>query len=69
MSGELSAEAERAIELEERAHRIRLAMFRTPGLVERLQEGYEASERGEVVSLEEVDRELDRLDAEEAAPG
>lgn len=62
MTGEPSEEARRAITLEERAHQIRLAMYRTPGLLERLQEGYEASERGEVMTLEELDQELAKLD-------
>ena len=62
MSGDLSPEAERAIRLEERAHQLRLAMLRTPGLLERLEEGRAAAERGEVVTLEELDRELADLD-------
>ena len=62
MSGDLSPDAERAIWLEERAHRLRLAMLRTPGLLERLRDGREAAERGEVVTLEELDRELVELD-------
>ncbi len=64
MSGELSAEAWHQIALEERAHQLRLAMYRTPGFLERLSEGYEAAERGDVVSLDEVEREIARLDAE-----
>lgn len=62
---DLSPEVERQIKMEERAHEIRMAMYRTPGLLGRLQEGHEASERGDVVPLDEVERELDRLDASE----
>lgn len=62
MSDDLSAEAQRAIQLEERAHRLRLAMLRTPGLLDRLREGRAAAERGEAVTLEELDRELARPD-------
>ncbi len=62
MSAGLSPDAERAIQLEERAHRLRLAMLRTPGLLERLEEGRQAAERGEVVTLDELDRELAETD-------
>jgi hypothetical protein len=62
MSGELSAEAREAIVLQQRANEILIEMYSTPGLLVRLQQGYEASERGEVVSLEEFEREIDRLD-------
>jgi len=63
----LPDDAQETIRLEERAHAIRMAMYRTPGLLDRLRAGYEASERGDVVTLEEVERELDRLDEEDAA--
>ncbi len=62
MTSERPTDVERAIELEERAHRLRLAMLRTPGLLDRLQVGREAAERGEVVTLEELDRELAAMD-------
>ena len=55
---DVSPEAERQMQLEQRAHNIRMAMYRTPGLLERLDAGYEASERGDSVPIEELDREL-----------
>lgn len=51
-------ETERGIALEQRAHELRLMMYRTPGLLGRLDDGYAAAERGEVVTLAEVDRRL-----------
>ncbi len=62
MNDELPTDVERPIELEERAHRLRLTMRRTPGLLDRLQAGREAAERGEVVTLEELDRALAAMD-------
>jgi hypothetical protein len=62
VSTEVPADIEQAIQLEERAHRLRLVMFRTPGLLDRLQAGYEASERGEVLGLLDLDHELAKLD-------
>ena len=67
MSGELSAEAQRAIALQRRASEIVVEMYSTPGLLDRLQRGYEASERGEVFALDEFEREIDRLDKAQSA--
>jgi len=58
LKAKVSPEARRAIELERRAHRIRMDILRRPGLLERLREGREAIERGEGMTLEELDREL-----------
>lgn len=62
MKAELSAEAKRVIELEERTHGIRMDILWRPGLLERLREGRAAIERGEGMTLEEFERELARLD-------
>jgi hypothetical protein len=62
MKTELSPEARLIIEREERAHRIRMDILSRPGLLERLRAGREACERGEVMTLEQLQRELDKLD-------
>jgi hypothetical protein len=62
MKAEVSPEARRVIEREERAHRIRMDILSRPGLLERLRAGREACERGEVMTLEELQRELDKPD-------
>jgi hypothetical protein len=58
----VSPEARQIIEREERAHRIRMDLLSRPGLLERLQAGREACERGEVMTLEQLETELDKLD-------
>ena len=45
MSGELTPEAERELKLEERAERLRAAMYRVPGLLDRLSVGRDAAKR------------------------
>jgi len=47
-----------AIVLEERAHRLRMALLRDEEFMSGVRQGYEAAERGDVVPLEELDREL-----------
>jgi len=58
----VSLEAQRLIEREERAHRIRMDILSRPGLLERLQAGREACERGKGLALEQLDDELAKLD-------
>lgn len=67
MAGKLSAADQQTIALQRRANEILIEMYSTPGLLDRLQQGYEASERGEVVSLDEFEREIDRLDQADTA--
>lgn len=52
---ELSAELERARTLEERAHRIRMAVLRDEAFMAGLIEGYEQSQRGETISQADLD--------------
>ncbi len=62
MSGDVSPEARRVMDTEEQAHRIRMDILSRPGLLERLRAGREAIERGEGITLEDLDRELAKLD-------
>ena len=62
MSGQVSPDAQRLMEAEERAHRIRMDLLSRPGLLERLRAGREAIERGEGMTPEEFDRELSKPD-------
>jgi hypothetical protein len=50
------------MDTEEQAHRIRMDILSHPGLLERLRAGREAIERGEGITLEDLDRELAKLD-------
>ena len=62
MNADVSPEARRVTETEERADRIRKDILSVPGLLERLRAGREAIERGEGATLEDFDRELVGLD-------
>jgi len=55
---EKSHDVASAIVLEERAHRLRMAMLQDKEFMAGVREGYEAAERGDVIPLEELDREL-----------
>lgn len=59
MSPHTSAEAERAIELEQRAHELRVEMHRTPGLIVELRQGLEELDSGRSYTIAELDQELD----------
>jgi hypothetical protein len=52
------SESERAVALDARATELRKLMYRTPGLLARLDAGREAAERGEWVTLREIDARL-----------
>ncbi len=54
-----SMDLDLAIELEERAHRLRMAILNDREFMAGVLEGYEAAQRGETISLEELDREFD----------
>ncbi len=58
MTEQLAEELEYAKKLEERAHRLRMAMLNDPEFMADIQAGYEAEQRGETISLEDLDREL-----------
>lgn len=58
MAQQLSEELEYAKKLEERAHRLRMVMLSDPEFMAAIQAGYEAAQRGETVSLDDLDREL-----------
>lgn len=69
MNGEVSPEAKRIMEAEQRAHeaevrahRIRMDLLSRPGLLERLHAARESVERGEGMTLEELEAELARLE-------
>lgn len=57
MSEALSAAARRAIELEERAHALRVKLLRTPGLVEDLERGLQDVGEARTYMLGELDRD------------
>jgi hypothetical protein len=62
MASDVSPEAAYVMDLEERAHRIRMDILSRPGLLERLRAAREACERGEGISLAELERQLSELD-------
>lgn len=49
---------EQELQLLDRTHALTRMMLSTPGLIERVQAGSETAERGDTVTLEELDREL-----------
>lgn len=58
MTAHTNSESERAIALDDRETQLRKMMYSTPGLLERLDAGRDAAERGEWVTLREVDERL-----------
>jgi len=58
MPTQTNSESERVVALDVRATELRKMMYRTPGLLERLDAGREAAERGEWVTLREIDLRL-----------
>jgi hypothetical protein len=55
---EIDPELARQIEMEERAHRLRLEMYHDAEFMAALREGIAADERDEVITLEELDAKL-----------
>lgn len=58
MSMQFRSESDRAVALDERATQLRKMMYQTPGLLERLADGREEGDRGDLVTLREIDRRL-----------
>ncbi len=59
MSGELTAEEELAVRLEERACRLRIAMLRDREFIAGLDRGLEDEREGRMISFAEFKRALD----------
>jgi len=59
MSGELTAEEELAVRLEERAGRLRIAMLRDREFIAGLDRGIEDEREGRMISFAEFKRALD----------
>jgi hypothetical protein len=53
-----TAESARALELEERGHKLRRKIASRPDVLASIKAGREAEERGELVTIEELDKEL-----------
>jgi hypothetical protein len=58
MSPEIDPELAEQLALEERAHRIRMAMWRDPGFIAAVKEGIAAEEAGDLITLAELDQEF-----------